>query len=115
MLVGFNMRLTLVLFAFAMVLCSCDASSSKQNPSGLNKHQAAPDVSALYDMKCGICHGRDGKLMVGGASDLTQSSLSLDQRIQLITNGKKTMPPQKNILSEEQIAALAKYVEKFRK
>ena len=53
--------------------------------------------------------------MVGGASDLTQSSLSLDQRIQLITNGKKTMPPQKNILSEEQIAALAKYVEKFRK
>lgn len=98
-----------------MALCSCESSSSEQNPSGLDKNQAAPDVSALYDMKCGICHGRDGKLMVGGASDLTQSSLSLDERIQLITNGKKTMPPQKDVLSKEQIAALAKYVEKFRK
>ncbi|NQX90617.1 MAG: cytochrome c, partial [Flavobacteriales bacterium] len=72
------------------------------------------DVSALYDQKCGICHGRDGKLMVGGAPDLTKSSLSLAERITLITNGKGTMPPQKDILSQEQIVALAKYVEKFR-
>lgn len=98
-----------------LLLCSCGASDSGKAPSGIDKGKAAPEVSALYDMKCGICHGRDGKLMVGGASDLTQSKMPLTERVLLITNGKSTMPPQKDVLSKEQIAALAKYVEKFRK
>lgn len=98
-----------------ILMVSCGSSNSEQSPAGLDKNKPAPDVEALYDMKCGICHGRDGKLMVGGASDLTTSLMSLTNRIQLITNGKSTMPPQKDVLSKEQIAALAKYVEKFRK
>lgn len=73
-----------------------------------------PDIAALYDMKCGICHGREGNLMVGGAPDLTKSSLDLAGRIQLITYGKNTMPPQKDLLTPEQIKDLATYVEKFR-
>ena len=96
----------------ALVLAACQPEGPKTPKS--NNGKAAPEISALYDQKCAICHGRDGKLMVGGAPDLTQSKLSLEERIALITNGKNTMPPQKGILSEEQIEALAKYVDKFK-
>ena len=52
--------------------------------------------------------------MIGGAPDLSISTIGLEERIALITYGKETMPPQKDILSAAEIKAVAAYVENFR-
>lgn len=104
----------IVLFFGLMGLFACDNAASPQEKKSNNGGAPQPDIDALYDMKCGICHGREGNLMVGGAPDLTKSTLDLQGRIQIITYGKNTMPPQKDLLSADQIEGLAKYIENFR-
>ena len=109
------MKLVWLFFlAFAMTWGLAGCYQEGPNTPKSNNGKAAPEIGALYDQKCAICHGRDGKLMIGAAPDLTQSQLSLEERITLISYGKSTMPPQKGILSMEQIEALAKYVDKFK-
>ena len=68
----------------------------------------------VYKQYCVICHGADGKLAVSGATDLSQSTISLEERITQITNGKGLMTPYKGILSEGQIASVAEYIEDLR-
>lgn len=97
-----------------IILLSACGDEAPQRGNTTENGLPQPDIAALYDMKCGICHGREGNLMVGGAPDLTKSVLDLAGRIQLITYGKSTMPPQKDLLTPEQIKDLATYVEKFR-
>ena len=64
------------------------------------------DVVRRY---CVLCHGADGKLGLNGAKDLTASQLTREQRIDIITNGKKTMTPFGEILTPEEIQAVADY------
>lgn len=68
----------------------------------------------LYSSKCSLCHGADGKRMASGAPDLSASTKSSDELIAIISMGKGSMPPQKDVLSKEEIAELAAYVMKFR-
>lgn len=79
-----------------------------------NTGQEAINAKALYEKKCSLCHGNDGKLNLAGASDLSISELTLEERIQIITNGKNNMTPFKAVLSEEEIKAVAIYIENFR-
>lgn len=65
----------------------------------------------IFESKCQSCHGADGKLGLSGAKDLTQSALSAPQKIDIITNGKKTMAAYKDQLTQEQITAVAEYVQ----
>ena len=58
---------------------------------------------ALYIRKCSLCHGDDGKLMASKSPDLSISTLSLEERVALITYGKGTMPGQKGILNKAEI------------
>lgn len=69
----------------------------------------SPDGMAVFRKYCVTCHGADGKLGLSGAKDLTLSSLSLDERIQIITNGKKLMTPFGELLSPAEIKAVAEY------
>lgn len=64
----------------------------------------------VYQAKCVICHGADGKLGLSGSKDLTQSQLTLEQKIELIKKGKNAMMPYEGQLKEEEIKAVAEYV-----
>lgn len=101
------MKNFLILF-YALFLFSCGAT----NPT---KENGQPDGKALYEQNCSICHGDDGKLGAAGASDLSTSRISLEERITIITNGKGQMAPFKDLLDEEQRKAVAVYIESFRK
>jgi cytochrome c6 len=78
-----------------------------------NKHNGTgstgPVGSAVFRNNCITCHGADGKLGLNGAKDLTASTLPLDGRIQIITNGRNLMTPFKALLSEAEIKAVAEY------
>ena len=76
---------------------------------------SAAEAAKTYALKCGMCHGEDGKLMLAGAPDLSTSTLSREDRIALITYGKGTMPPQQGVLDDATIAAVADHLETLRR
>jgi cytochrome c551 len=69
-----------------------------------------PDGAAIYSANCAACHGADGS---GGAGpDLRGigEAHTLDELIQVITDGRGAMPAWRNTLSAEQIRSVATYV-----
>lgn len=88
------------------------ASCGEKNPVGAD---GKPDGKALYEENCSICHGDDGKLGSAGSKDLTISTFSMEERLQIITNGKGGMAPFKDILNDDQRKAVAEYLDTFRK
>ncbi len=69
----------------------------------------------LYTAACVNCHGTDGKLGVAGAKDLTLSTLSHADKVAIITNGKGSMTPFEGQLKEQEIEAVAAYVDSMKK
>lgn len=107
---------TTIACSFVMVLMFSFMQFDLQSTFG-----AKIDYKKIYKNRCQKCHGMDGngtkrgkKL---GAPDFTdskwQASVTDEQLINSITNGKKKMPKQKGTLSSEEIEALVKYVRFF--
>jgi cytochrome c oxidase cbb3-type subunit 3 len=76
-----------------------------------------PDGADIFKEKCSMCHGPDGKGMSAlKTPDFTdpkwQASMTDDQIIDTIKNGKKDtpMPPFGDKLSAEEITAVKDYV-----
>ena len=93
---------------FAIVFMSCAGDEAGHN-SAVTTSVAATDGSSLFRKHCVVCHGADGTLGLNGAKDLTQSVLPVEERINIITNGKKLMTPFGTILSADEIKAVAEY------
>ena len=66
--------------------------------------------AALYTSQCVVCHGVDGKANFSGAKDLTLTTKSTDEIIETIKSGKNTMPKMASIYNEQELKALASYV-----
>lgn len=73
------------------------------------------DGSKIYKQYCKSCHGRKGGLGLQGATNLKNVNLTLDQRIISIREGKGKMVAFKNILSKEEIEAVARFTESLKK
>ena len=67
------------------------------------------DGGKVYKQYCIACHGLYGDMGASGAHDLTKSVLSLEERVQVITNGRNTMIPHGEMLGEERVKAVAEY------
>jgi mono/diheme cytochrome c family protein len=110
---GRRTRLVLIASLIALVLASCSDSKSRDKyPVRLSEKESVDFtlVKKLYDVKCALCHGYDGAQQFAGAKDLTQSVLPKNEVLLRISEGKGSMPPHKDVLSEEQIDALADFV-----
>ena len=72
---------------------------------------AAPPTpgQALFTKNCARCHGRDGRLGVNGAHDLTKSNLNAFGRTYLVTNGLGKMPAFQKTLTAAQIEQVVAY------
>ncbi len=75
---------------------------------------ARADAAATFQARCAICHGKDGKGSPAGkkmgAKDLTALTATQEQIEKSIAQGKGKMQPYKGKLSDDEIAALAKYI-----
>lgn len=73
--------------------------------------QAAPPAPGLviFQKNCQRCHGKDGRLGLNGAHDLTKSNLNAFGRTYLVTNGMRKMPSFSKILTASQIAQVVDY------
>jgi len=101
-----------------MLLCSFYAaflwfSCSEPTPNGVKS--AIPEGSAIFRKNCVVCHGADGKLGMNGAKDLSMSVLPVEERINTITNGRNVMTAFKELLSPEEIKAVAYYTMSLKK
>jgi cytochrome c6 len=67
------------------------------------------DGKTIFKSYCVTCHGIDGSLMTNGAKDLRISNLNLEERVNIITNGRNIMTSFKNTLTKSQIESVAKY------
>ncbi|MFN3874422.1 MAG: c-type cytochrome [Flavobacteriales bacterium] len=69
----------------------------------------APKGQQIYRMHCELCHGRDGKLGLNGAKDLSASTLTRAEMIAQVANGKGKMMPYKGVLTAKEIEAVVDY------
>jgi len=83
-------------FAFA---CGGDATEKGDATEG-------KEVYAKY---CVACHGPNGNLALNGAKKFPESTLNVEERVLVITNGRNMMTPFKGLLNEKEIEAAAAY------
>lgn len=105
------LSLLLIIGAYGMAeMSKKQKSKSMETISGSNLNG-----KELFNASCISCHGADGKLGLMEASDLSISTMDLSAKIELIKNGKGAMTPFSEILTEEQIKAVAEYSESLKK
>ena len=111
----------LIIGIIATVMISACAKKEELGPAIPNSGYGAGsgdskelDGKRIYKLNCITCHGAKGNMGASGAHDLTESTLSLKERITVITKGREQMAAYEGVLSKEQIKAVAKYVETFR-
>jgi mono/diheme cytochrome c family protein len=106
-------RLVLIVSVALVVIASCGGDKTRDQYSVRVTEDGPVDfalVKKLYDVKCALCHGSDGAQQFAGAKNLSESTLPKADVVLRITEGKGSMPPHKDVLSEEQIDAIADFV-----
>jgi len=73
--------------------------------------QIMDQARSIYASNCASCHGLDGKLGLSGAKNLQESTLSYEQKFEILKYGKNAMPGYGKQLSDEQIEALITHIE----
>lgn len=116
------MRQTIAFAAMLALVFACGSAASDDNNTADKAATAQAtsnevDGEKVYKQYCVTCHGAYGDMGSSGAFNLTESKLTLEERIDVITNGREgtTMVGFKSLMNEEKIEAVAKYIEKLRK
>lgn len=104
--------MSMMLIIYAYGVSETKAPFMKKNKTEIT---AAPgDGKAVYEAKCVNCHGSDGKLGLSGAKDLTASSLSHDEKKEIILNGKNAMMGFRDQLTDEQVESVVTYISQLK-
>ncbi len=109
------MKKILILAMFATLVFACSQSDSNKGTSEPTASTPKVDGEKVYKTYCVTCHGLYGDMGASGAFNLQTSVLPLEERINVITNGRKVMTPFKELLSEEKIRAVAEYTMTLKK
>lgn len=104
------MRLFLFILSLLTVLSISIIPScgSKEVPK---KADGSIDGKKVYEMNCVSCHGPKGDLGSGGAYDLSSSSLSKEEALDVVTHGRKAMMPYEKMLTKGEIEAVVEYIQ----
>ncbi len=95
---------SILLFSFLLIACG----NTDPAQAGVTIPQSRGEL--LFDTHCKLCHGEDGRSGIGGAKDLTRSTLTREEIALVIANGRGTMMPFRNLLSAEEINILSEHV-----
>jgi len=109
----------LFILSFSLLLFSCGGSETVVDIEGPTDVSAV-DASKLYNRHCVDCHGLKGDLGLMSAKDLVTSTMSMDDRVELITNGSANGKMQPfgtehyGALNDVEVEAVAIYIEGLR-
>jgi len=109
--IGFkNKNKVLASLSFFLIIVSFSlAYKAKEMKTG--SKTLAQTGKEIFEEKCSLCHGNDGKLGLSGAKNLAITTLNHQGIVEIITNGKNAMASYKNTLSAEQIESVSSYIE----
>lgn len=96
----------LLLITLVASFLACGSVNSEETKANEGK--------TVYKTYCIACHGPKGKLMLNDAPDLSVSKMTLEERLENIRKGGSMMPAFAEVLSEEQIQAVAVYLDKLK-
>lgn len=102
------MRIIPFLWSASLLVIACGSASTTEIAAA--PVDKAPNGKDLFGMHCALCHGRDGKLGMSGAKDLSVSALSREEMIAIISNGKGSMMAYRNVLTSKQIELVTEHV-----
>ncbi|MBC8172611.1 MAG: cytochrome c [Chitinophagales bacterium] len=106
------MKKLLIFFISAIFIVACSKNETAKDEIKSPKKPAKEITGeTIYNKYCKLCHGAKGNLGVSGSADLTISVLTKEEKISVITNGRKTMTSFKDQLTPEQIIMVAAYIE----
>ncbi|MEL6142534.1 MAG: cytochrome c [Bacteroidota bacterium] len=117
-------KLWIFLFLAALVYAcggteDASSSSSGEKPKVVADAQPEIDAKKIWKVRCIACHGLYGNQGLNGAANLEEVDIPIEERIAIITNGKQgekgVMTAFGEILSPEEIEAVAKYTMTFNK
>lgn len=115
------MKQLAILLLLATIVFACgggeDAPSEKPMAKTEKKAEKAINAKKIWKVRCIACHGVNGDMGTNGAANLQEAESSLEYRINMIKNGSESgvMTAFGEILSEEEIEAMAKYTMAFNK
>lgn len=98
------MRHWVIFLGLVIGVWAC-ASQAPSEP----KESAEISGATLYQKRCVTCHGADGRMGMNGAKLLPESTLTLEERIGVVTVGRNIMPAFREMLSREEIEAVAAF------
>jgi mono/diheme cytochrome c family protein len=110
--------LSFVLICAAFALAEISKKHPQKTASSENAEDATPktvDGKTVFEAYCISCHGADGQAGIAGAANLSTSGMDLNSKVEIIRNGKGTMQPFGGTLTDEEIQAVAAYIETFKK
>lgn len=117
----FERFLKFVLIGSFFAICFSCSSSSEKPASGdaparieLPSGEDNPLGKQVYVAKCKLCHGVNGQMGGSGAANLAISLLTQEEAEEVITNGRRLMRAFSQELSEEEIEAVARYIQAFK-
>lgn len=118
------MKYLAILLLLATVTFACsgeekDANTGKKSKTTASASKPAIDAKKIWKIRCIACHGLYGNQGLNGAANLQEVTVGLDERIDIITNGRNgengQMTAFGEILTEAQIKAVAEYTMTFNK
>lgn len=104
----------LSILAFALIIACGSGDTSESDNTEVASSIAEHPGKKVYNMYCIVCHGSDGSMGANGAHNLQESTLTMEERLQVITKGRNTMTAFEKVISEEKIKQVAEYIETFR-
>jgi mono/diheme cytochrome c family protein len=109
------MKRLLIFFGTCLFMASCGSNAAKPVATDPIASETELPGKAIFTRNCKLCHGVDGTLGVSGAANLSISALTVDEKIQVITNGRRGMASFKQQLTPGEIRMVAEYVETLKR
>ncbi|MEM6321120.1 MAG: cytochrome c [Bacteroidota bacterium] len=107
--------LFVVVLAFSVFACGGEPPREQKADKKVAKKKKKVDGEKVFKQYCVTCHGVYGDMGANGAFNLATSELTVEEKINVITNGRNTMTSFKGLLNEAKIKAVAEYTEKLKK
>lgn len=100
---------------FYIAICATTLLSCRNSTAETSHKEISGEK--LYNKYCVVCHGNDGTANIGGAKDLSKTTLSAEEMKDIIKNGSETrlMRAFKDDLNEEELNAIIGHLKTFKK
>ncbi|MEP7268892.1 MAG: cytochrome c [Saprospiraceae bacterium] len=111
----------LLVISLMYMACGGKKADAAADQSATAATPTTPDAAPVneagkktFETYCILCHGADGRLGLNGSKDLSISIITLEERINQVTNGKGQMTPFKDILTADEIKSVAEYTQSLK-